>query len=333
MGITPHDFKGFKYGTTSYEVAVPEDTETVEVYAKTQDGKAKVTGTGKKTLEKGENQAQVVVTAEDGTTKTYTINIIRVVEQETQDTENSNNMEETDEGNGLSELKINDLKLSPEFKTDIYEYKTKYIGENTKLNIEAKATQEKYVVEIIGNDNLQEGENFITILVSEENGENVATYQVTVNKSLVDEEAIAKEAEEKKKSTQKIIIGVVVGIVAIIAIIVIVIKIRKRNIKLEEEYSGRILYNTDDDYEDEIPKALRGRRFKEDDDFEDEELEDDDMEEEEVEENFEKMPKDKLKEKFLNGYDSNNTDIQFDFEDNRYQNNRRKAKHKGKRFK
>ena len=27
LGIRPHDFTGFKYGTTSYEVEVPEDTE------------------------------------------------------------------------------------------------------------------------------------------------------------------------------------------------------------------------------------------------------------------------------------------------------------------
>ena len=31
LGIRPHDFTGFRYGTTSYEVAVPEDTQDVEV--------------------------------------------------------------------------------------------------------------------------------------------------------------------------------------------------------------------------------------------------------------------------------------------------------------
>lgn len=77
FGIIPHDFTGFKYGTTTYDVTVPEDTESIEVYAKTQDSKATVSGTGIKTLEMGKNTFSVVVTAEDGTTKTYTLNIIR----------------------------------------------------------------------------------------------------------------------------------------------------------------------------------------------------------------------------------------------------------------
>ena len=45
------------------------------------------------------------------------------------------------------------------------------------------------------------------------------------------------------------------------------------------------------------------------------------------------MPKDKVKEEFLNGYTSR-VNLDFDLEDgNRYQNNRRKGKRKGKRFK
>ena len=75
LGIKPNDFTGFRYGTTTYEVEVPEEVDEVEVYAKVQDEKATMTGTGKKLLEKGDNKAQVVVTAENGATKTYTINI------------------------------------------------------------------------------------------------------------------------------------------------------------------------------------------------------------------------------------------------------------------
>lgn len=351
LGIRPHDFTGFRYGTTYYEVVVPEDTETVEVYATAEDQKAKVTGTGKKTLEKGENKAEVVVTAEDGTTKTYTINIIRETQQENYDTDGVNH---TEEKRGLAKLKIGNLTLSPEFKTNVYHYQVKYIGEDSKLEIEAEPTEDGYIVEVMGNENLQEGENFITILVSEEDGaKNVATYQITVNKSLVDEEAIASE----KAQTQRIIIGVVVAIIVVIAMVVIFMMIHKRNTRLEEEFSGRFSYdddeNTDkeDDYEEEIPKALKGKRFREEfteeipiinkgfEENEEEEPFDIDKENEnkpialqDEEEDFEKMPKDELKEKFLNGYTSQ-MDVNFDFEDIRYQNNRKKGKHKGKRFK
>jgi len=231
LGITPHDFKGFKPGKTFYEVAVPEDTETVEVYAKTQDEKATLVGTGMKKLGKGENKVEVVVTAEDGTTKTYTINIIREVQQEEDGVlEEPVNLED---GNGLLDLKFENSTLAPEFSTNVYEYTLKYIGKETKLNIEAKPTSEDYIVEIIGNDNLKEGENIITILVSEENGDNVATYQITVNKSLEDYEAIAREQAKK----EKIIIGVVIAIVVIGIMVFVIIRCR-RNMNFAEEYSG-----------------------------------------------------------------------------------------------
>lgn len=336
LGIRPHDFKGFKYGTTNYEVSVPENTEVVEVYAIAQDAKAKITGAGKKTLEKGENTVQVVVTAEDGTKKTYTINIIREIQQEEYE---ENSQEEKQEevkdtkeenGKGLAKLKINDLALTPEFKTNVYEYTVKYIGEDVKLNIETEATEEGYIVEVIGNDNLQEGENTITILVSEKNGDNVATYQVTVNKSLVDEEAIAKEEAEKKEKRQKTIIGAGIAVV-ILGIVIAIIVIRRRNRNIAEEYSEIGFYGNNEDEED-VPKAFRESRYQEE-EAEEIEQESEQEQEEQTEENFETMSKDELKEKFLNEYHSG-IDIGFeDTNNNIYHDKRRKGKHKGKRFK
>ena len=77
LGIRPNDFSGFKAGTTSYDVTVPADTDTIEIYATAQDSNAKISGTGSKKLEAGKNTFSVVVTAEDGTKKTYTINITK----------------------------------------------------------------------------------------------------------------------------------------------------------------------------------------------------------------------------------------------------------------
>lgn len=330
LGIKPHDFTGFKYGTTSYEVVVPEDTEVVEVYAKTQHAKATVTGTGKKNLEKGENKAEVIVTAEDGTKKTYTINIIREIRQEEEQEENDTEKEanKIEEKKGLVELKIDKLNLVPEFKTDVYEYKVEYIGENTILDIEAKPASENYVVEITGNENLQEGENIITILVSEKNGDNVATYQITVNKSLVDEEAIAREENQKKDEQKKIIMGVAIA-VGILLIIVFIIIRKRRNKNLAEEFSGVSFYDNDEEevYEEEIPIGLRKKKRQQE-EIDEDEYNDENREEYEEDE-IEKMPKEKLKEKFLNNYTSND-DIDFD---DGYRGSKRKGKYKGKRFK
>lgn len=251
LGIRPNDFSGFKAGTTTYNVTVPENIETIEVYAKAQDPKSKISGTGKRKLQKGKNTASVTVTAEDGTKKTYTINITRKEQEEEKEdgeAQGQKDEESTDEQikeeNGLAKLEIQDVSLSPSFQSNIYEYTVKYIGEETKLNIDAQSTNKEYTVEITGNEELKEGENIITILVSDAQSNNVATYQITVNKSLVDEETIKQEQEDKEKdeNKKKIIIygGIAIGI--FIVVIIIFIIWRKRNRKLEEEY-GVPFYN------------------------------------------------------------------------------------------
>ena len=260
LGIRPHDFSGFRSNTTSYSVTVPADTESVEVYAEAQDSNATVTGTGTVNLQEGENTINVVVTAEDGTTKTYTI----VITKETAEDTGENT--EIVEGEGLASLSIQNIEISPKFETNVYEYTAKYIGEDTSLQIEANPTNKEYQVEIVGNEDLKEGENLITILVSDSDGNNVATYQITVNKSLVDEEALAREQAEQEQR-QRMIIGAVIAVVVVIAIIVFVIIRRRRNRAFAEEYSGVPFYGMnkdDDDVNDEdfeeTPKALKNKR-------------------------------------------------------------------------
>lgn len=239
LGIKPNDFKGFKPEITTYKAEVPNNVSKVEVYAKAQDTEAEViiTGTGNRTLKVGENELIITVTAEDGTQKTYTIYVTRLEENLLDDNvkNEKDNIElienKYEEGNGLASITFGNASMEPEFQTNIYEYQVKYIGEETTLDIKVEPTDSSYIVQITGNENLQEGENIITILVSDKDDNNVATYQLTVNKKLVDEEAIAREKEAQKKA---LIIGVAVGIV-LITVVVIIIKLRK-NKKEAEEY-------------------------------------------------------------------------------------------------
>lgn len=233
LGIKPHDFSGFKAATTSYKVTVPQNTETIEVYAKAQEAKATVTGTGKKKLEIGENKIEVVVTAEDGTKKTYTINITRGTQKEGTTTTNAGETN-VPNGNGLSELSINGSTLSPDFQTNVYQYTTEYVGKDTKLNIGTVPTSEDYIVEIMGNENLKEGRNIITIAVSQKGGESIATYQITVNKRL------AEEQEEGAISSN--IIGIVVAIVILVAIIGFFVLRKKGSKNIAKDFSGVSLY-------------------------------------------------------------------------------------------
>ena len=341
LGIRPNDFSGFKPGTTTYNVTVPEDVESVEVYATAQDSAATVSGTGSQTLAYGENTLSVVVTAEDGTTKTYTINITREGEEETGETEG-----ETEIINGLSNITIGDLELSPAFKKDVYEYTVQYIGENTSLDIQAVPTDPDYTVEILGNEDLKEGENIITILVADGEGNNVATYQLTVNKSLVDEEALAKEEEERQQQEQRKMFMIAGGIIALILIIVIIIVIkRRRNRAYAEEFSGVPFagindedeydndydnYNDDNQFDNYNEEPLNGQNeFSQKEDNDDLQTEENNQEMSiklDFDDSKEKEEKEKAKRDFLEGYNSDYTD---EYEEDRP----RRGRKKGKRFK
>lgn len=228
LGIRPteYDFSGFKRDTTSYTVEVPNELTEVEVYAEAVNPNAKITGTGKVTLQEGENKVNVEVTAPDGTTKkTYTLVITRTAVTTEEPEEPTDNEEKVF---GLSQLLVKGQSISPKFSEDVYEYTVGLTDDLSSLEIEALANDDNATVEIVGNENLQNGENVITILVSNaETGEN-ATYQIIVNKNVQDETVVGK-VDWLKPSTwgtkEKIIVGVVIALVMII-IVAIVIKIR-----------------------------------------------------------------------------------------------------------
>lgn len=310
LGIKPNDFKGFKADVTSYDVEVPKGVESVEIYATVQDKKSSVTGTGKKELRYGLNEFEIVVTAEDGTKKTYTLNIKRE-----ELAENTENVPEKYTGEGLAKLNINDLELSPKFDTIVYEYTVKYIGEETKLNIDVAATDPYYNIDITGNENLKEGENIINILVSDPDGNNVAVYQITVNKALVDEEAIRKEEEGKRN---RIILIVAGSIIALIVLIIIIKKIRKRRNEEFEEY---------DEYEDEKDENY-SPYVDLDDEKDDNEKENNQLEDFDEDMNYivqePELTKEEARKEFLKGYNN---------ETNEEIKETKNKKHKGKRFK
>lgn len=283
-----YDFTGFRAAKTSYSVTVPNEAESVEIYASKGQSGQKITGTGVKQLKEGTNAINVVVTAEDGTTtKTYTINIERK-SAETTDNKEENTEEQPEETSteeeetfGLKDLKIDGLELTPEFKTDVYEYSAELKEDKTSLELTTIATEENAEIEVTGNEDLKDGENIITVIVKEKDTDKTATYQITVNKIKEETnitEAIVNNIDNKTK--EMIILGI--GILAlIIVVIIIVIVNKKRNSNNGQEYYYSELYNNDEseenineenqdeqeEYDEEIEekkkkKHSKGKRFK-----------------------------------------------------------------------
>ena len=206
---------------TEYAVTVGGDVEKLNIEAMAEDANSTIEILGNSGLLIGENTINIKVTAEDGTVRTYTINVTKVV----------------DVGVQLSELSIENYTLTPEFSSDVYEY-TLNIGDTdlTSLNINAKSDQENVSIEIAGNTELKLGKNIITILVTSNDDNLTTTYQIVVN---IDE-AYKQNTQiiagiDDKDLFMYIGIGAAVLIVLIIIIVVIVKKRRNANEDDEDE--------------------------------------------------------------------------------------------------
>ena len=206
FGIKPNDFSGFKKDKTEYSVEVPNNVSKVNVYATPLDSKAKVTsGAGEVSLKEGNNTVKVTVTAEAGNTKTYTLTIKRATESENveQSEDTSKTTDKTEDEFGISSLEIKNLKLSPSFKTGTYEYTAELNEELSKLDIDAVATDKDAIIEILGNENLQQGENTITILVRNDKIEKTESNFILICNNGVNEEKIKSTINGKIEYVQR----------------------------------------------------------------------------------------------------------------------------------
>lgn len=214
----------FSSDVTEYTLDVTSEVNELTIKAEPEDSKATVTIKGEKELKDGENTIIISVDAEDGTTKLYEIKVTKKDKTVF----------------GLTSLKIKDANI--EFKPDVYNYSINIKSDVDILEIQAVASEEDATVEITGNEELKEGENIITIIVSSKDGEKKATYQIKATKEAVKEEKTPRNVQ----SNSKIYIYAGIGAVALIAlIIVIVYTVKHRNEDDSEKFEG---------FPDELPE-------------------------------------------------------------------------------
>ena len=272
LGIKPaeYDFNDFTHDKLSYTATVPYETEKVSVWYSlpknpnntSEKLKSTVKVSGGSKLSVGNNEIKVTVTAEDGkTTKTYTINVTRQAQKteennatETQNEKTQEELEEKQENEnevvaetkGLKELQIEGVTLTPEFSTDVYEYQATLTEDKEKLDITANTTSEEETVTIAGNENLQEGENVISIIVYNAEGEVEATYQITVTKDLT-AKSIAANSENSATKKKKIDFSDVRVKLILLVIILVIIAIILLRVLIG---TGRQMSEYDEDEED-----------------------------------------------------------------------------------
>ena len=226
----------FKADVTSYTTEVGSDVGEITVNARVEDTKSTVDVKGNTGLKEGENVITVSVSAEDGTNKIYEIkvtkkNIVKL---------------------GLKSLDIKNTDMSKEFKTDKYNY-TVSVSDVNKLDIKAVATIDTAKVEILGNEDLKDGENTVTIMVKSEDESETVTYQIKVNKNAVaaEDTAVTTTTNDSNKLDNRVYLyGGICGLAFILLLVLIVVLIRnkiKNRDDDENDFGEGNLFNYDKD--------------------------------------------------------------------------------------
>ena len=211
-----HDMKPeFNRNFASYDVTVPYEVEKLDLSYVTSDPKAKVEINGNSNFKVGEvNTIEIAVTAEDGTKRYYVLNVTR-----------SSQGSDTD----LEDLIIKDGELSPKFDPDVLDYTIDVDGDTDELDITAIPKTEGSKVEIIGNENLKEGQNTVLVKVTDKNGFS-KYYTITVNKA---------KKENKILGLTPIQFGIISGIIGLLLLLLLLLLFRKK--KEDEEKEQKVV--------------------------------------------------------------------------------------------
>lgn len=201
----------FNKNNLTYTVIIPEDVTSIEINAEPEAEGAIVRISGNTRLTRQENTVTVRVTAKDGTSRAYSITVLKAPEVNLK----------------LDSLQIEGLELNPVFDEDTFYYTSSLVDtELTSLNVNAVANDETANVEIIGADNLVDGENLINIIVS--NDDETTIYQVNVDVDMLGEKE--KEVDNVITRVRKIInyaLWGFAGFLLVIVLILIIVLIRK----------------------------------------------------------------------------------------------------------
>lgn len=200
--LTNNNFNFIK-DITEYDINVLYDIDNLDIEAIPEDDKAKVEITGNKNLKVGLNKISILVTAEDGTTKEYIINVTR--KEDGYKLSNNNN---------IRNIVIDNYNIK--FNKKITDYKLRIKNEK-KLDIKVFLEDDKSTYKVIGNSDLKNNSIIKIVITAEDNSTKI--YKINI---------------VKNDTTIKIIFISIITILIIINILRIILR-RKRDGKDKED--------------------------------------------------------------------------------------------------
>lgn len=163
----------FNKNTTSYNLTTKKSS--VNISATKEDSKSTITGdVGNKSLSIGTNTFRINVVAENGSTKTYTITIVRESDQKQDPTPSGNK----NSNNNLSSLIVTNTNIVFDKNTTVYNLTTS--ASSTYISA-ARETTTSTISGDIGKHDLKIGKNQFIIRVTAENG-NKKIYTINITR-------------------------------------------------------------------------------------------------------------------------------------------------------
>ena len=243
-GIVPT----FSKDIYEYDLTIGNEINDIEVLAVSENPNAIVEISGNHNLKQGLNDIIIKVISEDRTSEsTYKISVTKTENAELANT-------------NLETLAIENVLLNPPFYTNITNYQIEISNDTTNLNILAVPENEQGIVQIIGNENLQEGNNLISVIVTAPNGITTREYNISAYKRNQEEEQKYLEeqkgrldkweeaydiemhsdtneetnTENNENTNKNTIIYIVLGVIGIIIITEIIYYVYKKNKNIEK---------------------------------------------------------------------------------------------------
>lgn len=237
----------FTSENTKYTLEVTKEVDKLEITPIPEDSEAKVQIVGNENFKIGNNIVKITVTAEDGTTRIYTITVTK--------TNQSGNEEE---GNTLKlkSLQIKEGTLSPSFDPETTNY-TVEVSDPASININefitAIAEDEDVEVTIAESKQSESGNRVITIMLENSDGTKSGVYQITLKKSAIIPVGNLKQDIFKNNKIYFILGGIIAILLIAIIVVIILLKKTSKDAEIEDVQDADEL---DDNYDYSLKNAI-----------------------------------------------------------------------------
>ena len=164
------------------------------------------------------------------TNKTTTKKTTSTVKKTTEKKKEKDNVEKEEIKYLLKELQIDGVKLEPSFDSNKLNYMVQLEGlEKNKLDIKAKANTTEAIINIVGNENLQLGENIIEIELKGQDDKQITKYIIKAIKEKSKLDIANENIEQLKKEKNSYLKIIMVESIFVLICIILFILRKKKN--------------------------------------------------------------------------------------------------------